>query len=215
MVQRFSHRRQRICPLYHVCLLLCLLPALLLTPAPAHGQETPPVSPLALTPTPIPEQNGPADGLTLEVESLLAGMTAADRVGQLFIINFQGSDLGSNSDIAVLIDSYRVGGVVISPANFNFSNEKGVDTPRQVAALTNQLQALAYGLVLPPERALEPLQIAPWPPAGYETMQPISGQQPGNVPLLIAVEQTGDGLPFTALRRGFTPLPSQDRKSVV
>jgi len=102
-----------------------------------------------------------------------------------------------------------VGGVVISPDNLNFSNEKGVDTPRQVAALTNQLQALAYGIVLPPERALEPLQIAPWPPAGYETMKPLSGQEPGNIPLLIAVEQAGDGLPNTALRRGFTPLPSQ------
>lgn len=174
--------------------------ALLLTPAAAYAQVA--------TPAPAPA-TAAAGGLDLEVESLLAGMTAADRVGQLFIINFAGSDLSSDSDIALLIDGYRVGGVVISPENMNFSNEKGVDTPRQVASLTNQLQALAYGLVLPPEKALEPLQIAPWPPAGYTTMGPITGQAPGNIPLLIAVEQAGDGLPGSALRRGFTPLPSQ------
>ncbi len=205
-----SHTKQLI-------LLLCLLLAVLGQPLAAYGQQTPSPSPLPLpasAPGPLPAQAAAIDalasddGLALEVESLLANMTAADRVGQLFIINFNGSDLSTDSDIALLIDGYRVGGVVISPQQHNFSNERGVDTPRQVAALTNQLQALAYGLVLPPEKALEPLPIAPWPPPSYETMQPISGQNPGDIPLLIGVEQAGDGLPNTALRRGFTPLPS-------
>ena len=190
---------------------LWLALALLLAPGRALGQDETPGTPIALTPTPVaPSENAAVnDDLAQEVEKLLGTMTAADRVGQLFIINFEGSDLSSTSDIALLIDGYRVGGVVISPQKLNFSNEKGVDTPRQVAALTNQLQSLAYGLVVPPERALEPIQIAPWPPEGYATMEEISRQKPGNIPLLIGVEQAGDGLPDTALRRGFTPLPAQ------
>lgn len=211
--QTSIHRWQSI-----LALGLVIVQLLLLSPA-AHGQAAQTATP---APTPAPTLAGSAtgaavdaadavapdnDGLALEVESILASMSGADRVGQLFIVNYEGSDLSATSDIALLIDVYRVGGVVISPQRHNFSNEKGVDTPRQVAALTNQLQALAYGLVLPVENALDPVQIAPWPP--YDTMQPISSQEPNNIPLLIAVEQGGDGLPNTALRRGFTPLPSQ------
>jgi beta-N-acetylhexosaminidase len=210
-----------------------LTPTLTPTPTPASTPVASPASPLpqpavsptataaeptaepAAAPAAAPDaglsQGGVApgdDGLALEVESILANMSVADRVGQLFIVNFEGNDLSAASDIALLIHAYRVGGVAISPQRHNFSNERGVDTPRQVAALTNQLQALAYGFVLSPERALDPVQIAPWPPQ-YEIMQPLSEQEPGNIPLLIAVEQAGDDLPNTALRRGFTPLPSQ------
>ena len=101
MLRSISHHWQRI---GNACLLL----ALLLAPLAARGQDTPPASPLALTPTPAAQQDQAADGLALEVESLLAGMTAADRVGQLFIINFQGSDLRSSSDIAVLLVEHDV-----------------------------------------------------------------------------------------------------------
>ena len=140
---------------------------------------------------------------------MLARMAPEDRVGQLFIVDFEGNEVTSESDITLLILSLRVGGVVISPRNLNFSNEKGVDTPRQVATLANQLQGVAYGILLPQESALDPVPIAPWPPADYQNLAAEYGFQPGNVPLLIAVQQQGDGLPGSVLRRGFTPLPSQ------
>ena len=72
-------------------------------------------------------------------------MAPEDRVGQLFIVNFDGNEVTAESDITQLILSMRVGGVVISPRNMNFSNEKGVDTPHEVATLANQLQGVAYG----------------------------------------------------------------------
>lgn len=178
-METVAHKRS-VSHVEQLITLLCLLLAALGQPLAAQGQQPPSPSPSPLplpagSPGPLPAQAAVTalagdDGLALEVESLLANMTAADRVGQLFIINFTGSDLSADSDIALLIDGYRVGGVVISPQQYNFSNERGVDTPRQVAALSNQLQALAYGLVLPPEKALEPLPIAPWPPPSYETM---------------------------------------------
>lgn len=135
-------------------------------------------------------------------------MSVADRVGQLFMVGFQGGSAGYESDIAELIYGYRVGGVILSPKNGNFSNERGVDTPRQVATLVNRLQALAYGLLLPADTAIEPLDESVWPPAGAVSMEQVTNVPPVNLPLFVAVEQSGDGLPGTALRRGFTPLPS-------
>lgn len=111
------------------------------------------------------------------IQSIISRMSVEERVGQLFLVTFQGADTGSASDIAGLIRDYKIGGVVLSPTNGNFRNEG--DTPQQVAQLSNAVQNLA-------------LQSNPANP----------------VPLFVAVEQTGDGYPYTALRNDFTPLPS-------
>ncbi|MCC9076961.1 glycoside hydrolase family 3 protein [Litorilinea aerophila] len=212
--QIFTHPRS-----IHAVLQLLLVVALLLASIPpvhaqsqdsngptgdesTPGQATPQVTPTA-DPTLAAEQ-----ALEAQIDALLASMTVADRVGQLFLISFEGNDISFDSDIAELIYGYRVGGVLLSPENGNFSNEKGVDTPRQVASLINRLQALAYGLLLPEERALQPIPDEPWPPPGMISMEQMTGAPPLNIPLFVAVEQAGDDLPSTALRRGFTPLPS-------
>jgi len=190
---------------FHRCLYACLLLALLLAVTPAHAQTPAP-------PAPSPPEGTAAtanDDLSAQVEAVLARMTPADRVGQLFVITFEGNDVGFESAILELIHAYRVGSVVIGPRNLNFSNAKGVDTARQVATLANQLQAIAYGILLPPGNALDPMPIAPWPPRDYDYLSDDTAVDPSNLPLLIGVQQLGDNLPATALRRGFTPLPSQ------
>ncbi len=198
-----SHKLQRY--LFGL-ILLSLLLAPLQGVLRAHGQTPQPSPAPLLSPLAAPAADDP---LTRQVEAMLAAMSPADRVGQLFMVNFEGNEVSAESDIALLIVSLRVGGVVISPSKHNFSNEKGVDTPRQVATLTNQLQALAYGILLPPEDALRPMPIAPWPPAAYRNLAPEYDQKASDLPLLIAVQQQGDGLPNSSLRRGFMPLPSQ------
>jgi beta-N-acetylhexosaminidase len=149
------------------------------------------------------------DALSAQVEAILAQMSPADRVGQLFVIAFQGSDTSFNSDIAELIFGYRVGGVVLSPRRSNFSNAKGTDTARQVAALTNQLQGIAYGVLIPPAEAVTATIDQPWPPVNYISLANETGLTPPNLPLFVAVEQLGDGLYATSLRNSFTPVPSQ------
>ena len=171
------------------------------------AQATPP-SPGTATPTPTPTPTpGPDDLLTQEINRIITGMSIADKVGQLFVIDFQGNQVGTNSDIAELIQEYRIGGVVINPENRNFSNSNGSDTPIQVAVLTNQLQALAYGVFLRPDQALNPPPALLRPPETLDLgiFQRISQR----LPLFIGVEQMGDDPANTSLRRGFTPLPSQ------
>jgi beta-N-acetylhexosaminidase len=75
------------------------------------------------------------------VEEIFSRLTPEQRVGQLFMVSFQGNNVGLDSDIAELIQDYYVGGVVLSANNQNFSN--GSDTPTQVLTLTNALQELA------------------------------------------------------------------------
>ena len=79
----------------------------------------------------------------VQVEALLSAMTVEERVGQLFVVAFEGNDTGPGTDVAALIQQDHVGGVVLLAANANFYN--GTDAPRQVAELANGLQALAMG----------------------------------------------------------------------
>ncbi|HDN80899.1 MAG TPA: hypothetical protein ENG33_10600, partial [Chloroflexi bacterium] len=115
------------------------------------------------------------------VEKLMKQLSPEEKVGQLFLVTFQGTEVGPDSPIGQLIREYRIGGVIISAQNGNFINSGS--TPLQVALLTNNLQALAMTGVI------------------SET-----GATP--IPLFIGVTQDGDGPPYTQLRSGFTPLPS-------
>ena len=147
--------------------------------------------------------NDPADQdlvdryLDALVEAYLTTLLPADRVGQLFITNFLGDETDPESDIAELIQTYRIGGVVLSPAYGNFVNAKNADTPALVASLANRLQALAFGATLPVDDALAP-------PEAYELDTAATA-----LPLFVGVEQFGDDVVATALRHNFTELPNQ------
>ncbi|MCB0060660.1 MAG: hypothetical protein KDE19_01035 [Caldilineaceae bacterium] len=191
-----------------------------------------------------------------QIDEFMQVMSPEERVGQLFVISFAGNDIADNSDISELIHQYHIGGVILAPARENYTNAKGVNTPEEVAILTNQLQALAYGYLLPADRALHLLpspritnaktitetlaqtvtqslvglvKLAPVEPSdqapdeaqgtgattGTGTNRTegatatVQAETQTQIPLLIGVEQLGDGYPTTALRRGFTTLPSQ------
>ncbi len=113
-----------------------------------------------LEPTPIPTP-APTPAVTPspppDLQAILAGMTVADKVGQLFMVAFQGNDVGPAFDIATLVRDYRVGAVVLLPGNDNYRNvpvtveleaPTGIaqtvqrSTPAQIAELVTALQNL-------------------------------------------------------------------------
>jgi len=114
------------------------------------------------------------------IQVLMDGMSVEEKVGQLFLVTFAGSDSGLGSDAAELIMEYRVGGVVLLTDNGNFTNAE--NSPLQVANLTNSLQALA-------------------------SSQPLTGTTTF-VPLFIAITQDGDGFPYTEITAGVTEAPN-------
>ena len=184
---------------------IALTPTATPTPLPTSTPTPTPTSTSTPTPSSTPTP-GPDEILDARIDNLIAEMTVADRVGQLFVVTFQGSHVGPRSDIAELIEEYRVGGVVISPRNRNFSNDSGT-TREDVARLTNQLQALAYGIYLAPSEALNLKEGAPAIPGILPSA--LEQRLPLELPLLIGVEQGGDGLPMAPLRAGFTAIPPQ------
>jgi beta-N-acetylhexosaminidase len=85
-----------------------------------------------------------------QAQAILDAMTVEERVGQLFLVSFEGDSINQNSDIADLILNYKIGGVFLLPANDNFSGYGNPnDTPQQVAELTSALQKAALLAELP------------------------------------------------------------------
>lgn len=184
------------------------------------GLLVPLAGPLPLTAqTPQPtEPAPPADDAWLD--EMLTSMTTADKVGQLFLVTFEGTEAGLTSEVAHLVQVLRVGGVILSPEDGNFVND--VSAPGQVLSMTTSLQALAFSESAP-VTLTRSLPVTVTAPVGA-----IEGGEPTEsvtlttimtfteaitmpaqeIPLLIAVLQEGDDRRFTALRGGFTALPS-------
>ena len=124
------------------------------------------------------------------VRSIFQKMTPEERVGQLFLVNFSGTDTSNKSQVYDLIVNHHVGGVVLSAANDNF-------------AATNTVSS-AYDMI----RSLQELE---WtttitPPQDPKTGQIMSHQY---APLFVAMSQQGDGPPGDQIMNGLTWLPSE------
>jgi beta-N-acetylhexosaminidase len=76
------------------------------------------------------------------VDEMMSRMSVEDKVGQLFIVPFVGSDANPGSEIWQLVTEYKVGGVVLLAANSNFNND--ASAPRQIAELSNTLKTTAF-----------------------------------------------------------------------
>lgn len=124
------------------------------------------------------------------VRLILNEMTPQERVGQLFLVTFQGTDTSATSQLYDLIARYHVGGVVLMSENDNFS---GTDTLAQTHSLIDSIQRLEW------DSAVTPLE------------DPQTGKNVTSayVPLFIGINQEGDGYPTDQILSGLTPLPSQ------
>ena len=132
-----------------------------------------------------------------DVERLMEQMSTAEKVGQLFLVSFEGAEVTADAAIAELIRDYHIGGVVLSPDNGNIDNQG--DTPTQVAELVSQLQRTAWFATRPATDTV-----------GSESLDTGERQSsPGPfIPLSIAINHEGNGMPFTGIISGLTPLPS-------
>ncbi|GAB4503159.1 MAG: hypothetical protein Fur0043_01510 [Anaerolineales bacterium] len=144
-------------------LLLTVLATTFLTPArPAYAQIPPPPSNLS---------------------QLLNALTPEERVGQLFLVTFEGTSIDSESKIYDLIVNHHVGGIVLRAENDNF-----VAAPNTLAAA---------------QELISSLQQIEW---NSTYQQPNSAH--AYIPLLVGIEQDGDGYPTDQILSGLTALPS-------
>jgi len=76
-------------------------------------------------------------------QDLLERMSPEERVGQLFLVTFDGSGLSADSAVVQLIEDGKVGGIVLRKANDNLT--AGESAWESLAGLTSSLQQLAIG----------------------------------------------------------------------
>lgn len=115
-------------------------------------------------------------------------MTPEERVGQLFLVTFMGTDTSPDSQIYNLVNRYHVGGVVLLSENDNFT----ADTLTQTRLLTESLQRMEWNATV-----------------NYSTDASGVTRKPVYVPLFVGVAQEGDGYPTDEILNGLTPLPSE------
>lgn len=149
------------------------------------------------------------EDLAAKAQELLDSMTPAERVGQIFLVTFLGDNAATDNDIADLILTYGVGGVVLHSANDNITNI--TNTAQELALLNNSLQRLA---LLGADTALGDQDIGEVGEGSIDqelfTPSVAITATPGiPVPLFIGTIHEGDGPPFTEIRHGLTALPNQ------
>jgi beta-N-acetylhexosaminidase len=128
--------------------------------------------PVARAQTPVPLST---------IQAVLNTMTPEERVGQLFLVTFRGTDTSEEAQIRDLISNYHVGGVVLLEENDNFIAEP--DTIPGAHQLINGLQSIEWETT------------ASFPENAY-------------VPLFIGISQEGDGVPNDQILSGLTPMPN-------
>ncbi len=134
---------------------------------------------------------------------IVADMTVEERVGQLFLVTFEGSDALISSDIADLILNYNIGGVLYLAENDNIVGQD--NSAEQIAFLSNALQQLTLTGTTP-FTSTESVEDEP----GAESTPVILPPPPNRpLPLFIAIAHEGDGPPFTEIYGGLTTLPNQ------
>jgi beta-N-acetylhexosaminidase len=125
------------------------------------------------------------------VAAILNSMTPEERVGQLFIVTFNGTDTSETSQIYKFITEYHVGGVTLLSSNDNFT--AAPDTIAQTHSLISSIQQVEWD-VSRNSVAGEPNE------AGVDLVY---------VPLFIGIDQEGNGYPTDQILSGLTPLPSE------
>jgi beta-N-acetylhexosaminidase len=121
-------------------------------------------------------------------------MTPEERVGQLFLVTFRGTNTGPESQIYDLIANQHVGGVILLAENDNFLGSP--DTIVAAHQTIGQLQSVE----MEPQAEM-PSPETPTPEA------PTPSPERAVIPLFIGISQEGDGAPTDQILSGLTPLP--------
>jgi beta-N-acetylhexosaminidase len=137
--------------------------------------------------SPPSQDSGPLS----KAQELLKIMTPEKKIGQLFLIQFDGTETSSFSEIARLIKEYHIGGVILNRDNDNFSDNENLI--QSIFELNRSLQTLEY------ESSLEVL-------TNFETQTEVTDQY---VPLLIGISQDGDSVPNDQILSALSPQPSK------
>ena len=121
----------------------------------------------------------------------LEALTPEEKVGQLFLITFNGVDTSAASPVFDYITNHHIGGVILDRDNDNFQNPDEI--LHDCWALIQELQTVEYSSSTEENEA------------GAAN----SGQGSAYIPLFIGMSQEGDYSQYSEILSGLSPIPSQ------
>ncbi len=123
--------------------------------------------------------------------NLLNDLSPKEKVGQLFLVTYSGTQVGLDTQIYKLITNYHIGGVILLSANDNFST--GENSLSQILSTNRDLQMnrwISYQQSLESQISNDATQLH-------------------YIPLFIGLTQEGDGAPNDQILNGTTVLPDE------
>lgn len=139
----------------------------------------------------------PAPGIHAQVETppppedvlrILESLTPEERVGQLFLVTFQGTDTGVESQIYDLVTNYHIGGLILKAENDNFNS--------------------APTTIIDTHQLISDLHRIEWENTESPDSTAGTAPEPAYIPLFIGLEQDGGGYPYDQILNGLTDMPS-------
>ena len=140
---------------------------------------------------PLQEASGQIDSGQESAQKLLEKLSPEEKVGQLFLVIFKGTDVSEGSPIYDLVTKYHIGGVTIQATNDNLTG--GSETLTNLALLTREMQLNRWAVSQQTRSVTRPGEKA----------------SPNFIPLFIGITQEGGGPPNDQIFNGLTPLPNQ------
>jgi beta-N-acetylhexosaminidase len=133
----------------------------------------------------------PVSDARTQAELILSQMTVEEKVGQLFMVTFQGTDMSLTSQIYDLVVNRHVGGVILNTENNNIPAQDDIN--HYLYSFNTGLQNLKYEASI------------------TGSINPQTGEdfKPIFVPLFIGLSQEGNSFPNDQVLSGLTVLPSQ------
>ena len=127
-----------------------------------------------------------------EVTNLLQEMTPEEKVGQLFLVTFEGNTPQPDDPIIDLIENHHISGVIIKNKNDNFS--EAPETLNEAKALITLLQNAEFEASQPEDEV---------------DAEDGQSDTPIYIPLFITISQESGVPQFSEILSGITELPSE------
>jgi beta-N-acetylhexosaminidase len=121
----------------------------------------------------------------------LDNLSPEERVGQLFLVTFNGMDTSPSTPIRDFITKYHIGGVILDRDNDNFTNPDQI--PEDCWKLIQDLQTIEFNSSVLSE----------------DDNQFGSDELSQYIPLFIGLSQEGALSPYSEILDGLSPIPSQ------
>lgn len=137
------------------------------------------------------EKTPPGKTAEQKAMELLKQLSPKEKVGQLFLVTFNGNKVDLESQIYKLITKYHIGGVILLSANDNFVADE--DKLYKILSTNRDLQKYRWTAY---QQNLESQVSTDVNPLHF-------------IPLFIGISQEGDGAPYDQIQSGITTLPNE------